>query len=138
MKRLAAILVVSVSVSALLPGLSHADSVIKASEASALGGLSVLVGSAVVIASPFIIVGEVLDASTTGNRVAVRVKTDAGKQETIELPKEAVAKADLRPGDKLTVKPAKSGAVLAKNDTPIAFMVTPENAKLSHSHELAR
>ena len=51
---------------------------------------------------------------------------------------EAVAKANLQPGDKLTVKPAKSGAVLAKNDTPIAFLVTPENAKLSHSHELAR
>lgn len=134
MKRFAALLIAA----SLLPAVSHADSVVKASEASAVGGLSVMIGSVVVIASPFIIVGEVLDASARGNRVAVRVKTDKGAQETIELPKEAVAKADLQPGDKLTVKPAKSGAVLAKNDTPIAFMVTPENAKLSHSHELAR
>jgi hypothetical protein len=134
MKRLAAMLVVS----ALMSGACHAQSATRTSEVSALSGLSVMFASAAVIVSPFLIVGEVLDTSTTGNRVAVRVKTDAGKQETIELPKEAVAKANLQPGDKLTVKPAQSGAVLAKNDTPIAFMVTPENAKLSHSHELAR
>lgn len=121
---------------ALLPGLSHAE-LVSPSEVSALGGLSVVVGSAVVIASPFIVVGEVLDASSSGNNVRVQVKTEQGKAETVELPKAAVAKANLQPGDKLTVKPVKSGAILAKNETPIAFLVTPENAKLSHSHALA-
>lgn len=136
MKRFVAVTLLACS---LAPALSHAQhSTANASQFSAMGGLSMLVGSAVVIASPFIIVGEVLDASTTGKRVTVRVKTDQGKQDTLELPKEAVAKANLQPGDKLTVKPAQAGAVLAKNDTPIAFLVTPENAKLSHSHELAR
>lgn len=124
---------------ALAPSLSHAGSSNpNASELSAAGGLSVLLGSALVIASPFIIVGEVVDASSKGDRVALRVKTDQGKTDTLELPKDVVAKAQVRPGDKLTVTPSKAGAVLAKNDTPIAFLVTPENAKLSHSRELAR
>jgi hypothetical protein len=134
MKRIAA----SFLCFALASGLAQAEHSLNASELSLVGGLSVVAGSAVVIASPFILVGEVLDTSTTGNRVKVRVTSDQGRQDTIELPKDAVAKAHLQRGDRLTVKPSASGAVLAKNDIPIAFMVPPENAKLSHSHELAR
>ena len=133
MKRFAA----TILVLALAPGLSHAGDV-GSSELSAGGAYSIVLGSALIIASPFVLVGDIVDASTKGNRVAVRVKTDQGRQETLELPKEATAKANLQPGDKLTVTPAKSGAILAKNDMPIAFVVTQENAKLSHSHELAK
>jgi hypothetical protein len=135
MKQFAAMLLTL----ALVPALSHAETTgAKASEYSLLGGLSVLVASSVIIESPFLVVGKVLDSSSKNNQVDVRVETDQGKAETLALSKDAAAKANLQAGDKLTVKPAKSGAILAKNGTPIAFMVTPENAKLSHSHELAR
>jgi hypothetical protein len=122
---------------ALASGLAQAGHAPNASELSTSGSLTVVIGSAIVIAAPFVLVGEVLDASSAANHVTVHVRTGQGQQETIELPKEAVAKAKLQTGDRLTVKPSASGAVLAKNDTPIAFMVQPENAKLSHSHELA-
>lgn len=134
MKRIAA----SFLCLALASGFAQAEHSSNASELSGYGGLSIVAGSLFVIASPFLLVGEVVDASTPNNRVAVRVQTDQGKQETMELPKETVARANLQRGDKLTVKPTASGAILAKNDVPIAFMAPPENARLSHSHELAR
>jgi bifunctional DNA-binding transcriptional regulator/antitoxin component of YhaV-PrlF toxin-antitoxin module len=134
MKRLTAIIVAA----AMLPAIASAGSVTKASEMSAVGGLSVIVGSAAIVAAPVVLVsGIVKSAADASGKVRIEVTTDNGTKETILIPKETVDKAKLQPGDKLTVKPVKSGAILAKNDTPIAYVTSPENAKLSRSHELA-
>lgn len=122
---------------ALAPAVASA-SPLQASELSAAAGLSVAIGSLIIVTSPVLIVGEVLRASTKGDKVKVQVTNEAGKADSIELPKAVADQAKLSPGDKLAVKQAKAGAVLSKNDQPIAFLVTPENAKLSRSHELAR
>lgn len=134
MKRLIALL----AAVALAPGMAAAGSTLVPSQMSVLGGMSVVGGSLLVVASPFLLVSNVLVASTKAGQVQVEVTTEKGIKETISLPKETVAKAELKAGDRLTVKPSKAGAVLSKNDVPIAYLVTPENAKLSRSHELAR
>lgn len=117
---------------------AFADSVTKASQASVLGGLSVVAGSFLVISSPFIVVGGIVNDSAAPGHARVSVTTADGTKEAVSLPQATVAKAKLAEGDKLTLKATKTGAILSKNETPLAYLVTPENAKLSHSHELAR
>ena len=136
MKRLTASLFAAV----LIPGVVWAGGPngSTASEMSAYGGLSVFIGSAAVITSPVVLVADVVDASVKSSKTSVRVRTEKGETQTIDLPKDTVAKAQLKPGDRLTVKPVKAGTILSKGDEPIAFMVPPENANLAHSHELAR
>jgi hypothetical protein len=134
MKKLAAVLL---SVFLLAPTLASADSVIKASELSALGGLSVVAAPLYMLSGAAVLVTGVVTTVVDASKVNVLVTTEKGK-ETISLPKSVVDKANLKAGDQLTVKPTKSGALLSKNETPLAFLVTPENAKLSRSHELAK
>jgi hypothetical protein len=134
MKKLAAVLL---SVFLLAPTLASADSVIKASELSALGGLSVVAAPLYMLSGAAVLVTSVVTTVVDASKVNVLVTTEKGK-ETITLPKSVVDKANLKAGDQLTVKPTKSGALLSKNETPLAFLVTPENAKLSRSHELAK
>ena len=134
MKRIVALLVAA----ALVPSIASAEGRYGGSMASALSTLVVVASPVIVLTSPIIIVNHIVQDSTKRDRVQVQVTTDKGKAETIELPKKVVADAKLTAGDKLTVEQAKSGAVLSKNDQAIAFLVTPENAKLSRSHELAR
>jgi hypothetical protein len=134
MNRIAALL----SVLMLAPAIASAGSTIGASELSVLGGVSMVAGPLLVLASPVLLVSNVLEASANAGKIKVEVTTDKGAKETIELPRAVVEKANLKAGDKLSVKPARSGALLSKNGTPLAYMVTPENAKLSRSHALAR
>lgn len=134
MKKIAAVLL---SVFLLAPTIAPADSVIKASELSALGGLSLVAAPLYMLSGAAVLVTGVVTTVVDASKVNVLVTTEKGK-ETITLPKSVVDKANLKAGDQLTVKPSKSGALLSKNETPLAFMVTPENAKLSRSHELAK
>ena len=134
MKKIAAVLL---SVFLLAPTIASADSVIKASELSALGGLSLVAAPLYMLSGAAVLVTGVVTTVVDASKVNVLVTTEKGK-ETITLPKSVVDKANLKAGDQLTVKPSKSGALLSKNETPLAFMVTPENAKLSRSHELAK
>ena len=134
MKKIAAVLL---SVFLLAPPLASADSVIKASELSALGGLSIVAAPLYMLSGAAVLVTGVVTTVVDASKVNVLVTTEKGK-ETISLPKTVVDKANLKAGDQLTVKPTKSGALLSKNETPLAFLVTPENAKLSRSHELAK
>ncbi|NMM04660.1 AbrB/MazE/SpoVT family DNA-binding domain-containing protein [Polaromonas sp.] len=134
MKKIAAVLL---SVFLLAPTIASADSVIKASELSALGGLSLVAAPLYMLSGAAVLVTGVVTTVVDASKVNVLVTTEKGK-ETITLPKSVVDKANLKAGDQLTVKPSKSGALLSKNETPLAFLVTPENAKLSRSHELAK
>lgn len=122
----------------MLCSIVHARGPSEGSELSAIGAVSVIGGSMLIVASPFIIVGNILDAAGNSHRVNVNVTTDKGRAETIQLPKEVVAKSGIQQGDKLTVTPKPSGALLSKNDKPVVFLVTPENATLTRSHELAK
>lgn len=138
MKRVIAMLA---AVAILAPGMASADSRVGStspSEMSALGGLSMVYGSLLVVSSPFLVVSNVVEASEKAGKVTVEVTTENGTKETIALPRETVVKANLVAGDKLTVKPSKAGGLVSKNGVPIAYVVTPENAKLTRSHELAR
>lgn len=129
------------AVAILTPGLALADGhygSTSPSEMSALGGLSMVYGSLLVVSSPFLVVSNVVEASGKSGKVSVEVTTETGAKETIALPRETVVKAQLAAGDKLTVKPSKAGGLVSKNGVPIAYVVTPENAKLTRSHELAR
>jgi hypothetical protein len=123
---------------ALLCSAAHARSPSEGSELSVIGTVSVIGGSMMIVASPFIIVGNILEAAGNSQRVNVNVTTDKGRTETIQLPKEVVAQSKIRQGDKLSVTPKASGALLSKNDKPVVFLVTPENATLTRSHELAK
>lgn len=134
MKKLAAILL---SGFLIVPVIASADSVIKASELSALGGLSIVAAPLYMLSGAAVLVSGVVTTVVDASKVNVQVTTEKGK-ETLTLPKSVVDKANLKAGDQLTVKPTKSGALLSKNETPLAFLVTPENAKLSKSHELAK
>lgn len=134
MKRIVALL----AALTLAPAIALASSVVTPSELSALGGLSVVASPLIVLSSPVLLISSVVESSSKTNTARVEVTTDKGAKETISLPKECVDKAKLKAGDKLTVKPTKAGALLSKNDVPLVYMVTPENAKLSRSHELAR
>ena len=134
MKKIAAVLL---SVFLLAPTIASADSVIKASELSALGGLSLVAAPLYMLSGAAVLVSGVVTTVVDASKVNVLVTTEKGK-ETITLPKSVVDKANLKAGDQLMVKPSKSGALLSKNETPLAFLVTPENAKLSRSHELAK
>lgn len=122
----------------LAPGLASAGlSRINPSEMSVLGGLYVVTGSLFVITSPLLVVSKVVDASSKAGHVIVEVTTEKGKIEKLELPRETVVKANLTAGDKLAVGTTKAGGLLSKNGVPIAYVVTPENAKLTRSLELA-
>jgi bifunctional DNA-binding transcriptional regulator/antitoxin component of YhaV-PrlF toxin-antitoxin module len=109
------------------------------SELSTLGTVSVIGGSMVLVASPFIIVGEILTGSSTdGRNVEMRVTTDKGQTETIKLPKETCDKVGIKQGDRLQITPNAAGALISKENQPVAYLVTPDNANLSRNHELAR
>lgn len=129
----------------LAPTIASADSVTQASQLSAIGGLSLVAAPVVLLSVPVVLVSGVLEASAAASnasaeasKVRVEVTLDKGGKETIYLPKTIVDKADLKAGDRLTVKPTRSGALLSKNEMPLAYLVAPENTKLSRSHELAR
>lgn len=118
-------------------GAVHAE--IGGSNLSTLAGLSVIGGSMLMIASPFIVIDRAVTASTVnGNQMELHVCNDKGQKETIYVPKEVCDRADLKPGDKLTVTPNSTGALLSKEDKPVAYLVTPENARLTRNHALAR
>jgi hypothetical protein len=109
------------------------------SEISTLGAASVVTGSVILVASPFIVISKAVTGSAANRtHVDLQVTNDKGHTETIKLPKETVAKAGLKEGDKLKVTPNKTGALLSKGDQPVAYLVTPENAQLTRSRELAR
>lgn len=107
------------------------------SEYSIMGGVSVVAGSFMIVTSPFVLVSSIVD-SVDRTRVEVHVRNDKGEHEKMLLSREVVVKANLQPGDTLAITPAKSGAVLSKNDKPVVFMVNPENTNLTRSHELAK
>ncbi|MDO8414812.1 MAG: STM0539 family protein [Agitococcus sp.] len=114
-----------------------ADSVTRASQASALGGLSMVTGSLGVMASPIILVSDVLDTVVKSSTMRVEVTTATGAKEIIVLPRGIVEKTQLKKEDELAMQPAKSGALLTKNGVPLAYVVTPANANLTRSYELA-
>lgn len=122
----------------VLPVLAFAQNNRGLSEHSLLGSMYVAAVPLSVLVVSSVVVSNILNDSVDPNKVRVEVGTDKGGKETISLPKSIVDKAKLKEGDQLTVKPTRSGAMLSKNETPIAYLVTPENAKLSRSHELAR
>lgn len=107
------------------------------SEYSLMGGVSVVAGSFMIVTSPFVLVSSIVD-SIDRTHVEVHVHNNKGEKEKMLLSREVVVKADLQPGDTLAITPAKSGAVLSKNDKPVVFMVNPENTNLTRSHELAK
>jgi carbamoylphosphate synthase large subunit len=91
------------------------------------------------IASPFIVINNVVAGSTKdGRHVELHVSNDKGEKETIEVPKEVCDRAGLKPGDTLSVTPNATGALLSKADQPVAYLVTPDNARLTRNHALAR
>jgi hypothetical protein len=49
-----------------------------------------------------------------------------------------VQRLNIQPGDQLTTTPKEGGAMLEKQGKPIAFLMAPANANLSHSHALAQ
>jgi bifunctional DNA-binding transcriptional regulator/antitoxin component of YhaV-PrlF toxin-antitoxin module len=108
------------------------------SELSAIGTVSVIGGSLLVVASPFILVGEIVTNASDKRSVDIRVTTDKGQTETIQIPKETCDKVGIKQGDKLKVTPNATGALISKGEKPVVYLVTPENAKLSRNHELAR
>jgi hypothetical protein len=109
------------------------------SELSAVGSVSVIGGSMMLIASPFIIVGEIVTGSSTdGKNVEMRVTNNKGQTETIKVPKETCDRVGIRQGDRLTVTPNATGALISKDSQPVAYLVTPDHANLSRNHELAR
>lgn len=123
---------------ALAPAISTASPFSNPSEMSVYGGISMVGGSLLVLTSPFLIISNVAENSEKGGKVKVEVTNPDGAKDHIALPAETVAKANLKAGDRLTMKPTKAGGILSKNDVPVAYVVTPENANLSRSHELAK
>lgn len=134
MKRIIALL----TALALVPVISTASPFSNPSEMSVYGGISMVGGSLLVLTSPFLIISNVADNSEKGGKVKVEVTNPDGAKDHISLPAETVAKANLKAGDRLTMKPTKAGGILSKNDVPVAYVVTPENSNLSRSHELAK
>lgn len=108
------------------------------SELSAIGSVSVIGGSMLVVASPFLLIGEVVTNASNSSNIDIRVTTDKGQTETIQIPKDAYEKVGIKQGDKLKVTPNATGALVSKDDKPVLYLVTPEHAKLSRNHELAR
>ncbi len=129
---------VLLSVLMLLPGLASADSLVRGSEASVAGVGSLVIGSGLILSSPFLVVKDVLASAADSSKVTVTVTTEKGATETIALSKDTVTKANLKAGDKLTVKPTAAGAVLSKDEAVLVFVAKPGNTKLSRSHDLAR
>jgi hypothetical protein len=139
MKHIAALL----ALLALTPALASADSVQGQSEHSVLMGVAVVVASSMIVVVPSVVVLDVTglvanSIAQKSRQVNVTVASDKGLKEKIAIPAEAAAKCQLKAGDKLTVKQTPTGALLSKGDTPLVYMVTKENARLSRSNELAR
>lgn len=120
-------------------GANAAHAEVGGSKLSTLAGLSVIGGSMLLIASPFIVIDRAVTASTVnGNHMELHVSNDQGVKETIHVPKDVCDRANLQPGDKLTVTPNATGALLSKEDKPVAYLVNPDNARLTRNHALAR
>lgn len=138
MKKTALILVLLATICSTANAGEWSTARMNPSEYSLLGGVSVVAGTLLIVTSPFILVSSIVESSTNKTRVDVYVKNDKDQEDKISLSKETVLKADLHPGDRLSITPAKTGAILSKNNQPVLFMVKPENTHLTRSHELAQ
>jgi hypothetical protein len=138
MKPIAVVL----AIATLMPALASADSAKGASDLSLEATASVVVVSALLILLPFATVSEVKKAVSGSaakvQQVDVTVTNEKGARENVAVPADAAARAQLKAGDRLTIRKTAAGALLSKGDTPLVYMVTKEDARLSGSHELVR
>jgi hypothetical protein len=77
-------------------------------------------------------------ASNNSNYMRVRATDHEGRPQVVEIPRATAQQLDIRPGDQLTTTPKEGGAMLEKQGKPVAFLMAPANANLTHSHELAQ
>jgi hypothetical protein len=100
---------------------------------------SVGVGASLILTAPLLLsVKAVETASNNSNYMRVRATDHEGRPQVVEIPRATAQQLDIRPGDQLTTTPKEGGAMLEKQGKPVAFLMAPANANLTHSHELAQ
>ncbi len=107
------------------------------SEVSLIGGLIAVSVSVIIIEAPFLIISSISRSQNDPGKVNVVAKAGNGEATTLLLTSDLVSKTNLRQGDQLTVKRTKTGAILSKQNTPVAYLVSSANSTLSHSNELS-
>ena len=110
-----------------------------ASTDSVLVTASVGVGGSLILTAPlWLSVSAVEASSNNSNNMRIRATDHEGRPQVVEIPRTTVQQLNIQPGDQLTTTPKEGGAMLEKQGKPIAFLMAPANANLSHSHELAQ
>ena len=100
---------------------------------------SVGVGASLILTAPLLLsVQAVETASNNSNNMRIRATDHEGRPQVVEIPRATAQQLDIRPGDQLTTTPREGGAMLEKQGKPVAFLMAPANANLTHSHELAQ
>ncbi len=120
------------------PAASFAQSTAASAE-SVFITASVGVGASLVLTAPLILsVQAVETASRNSNNMRIRATDHEGRAQVVEIPRATALQLDIHPGDQLTTTPKEGGAMLEKEGKPVAFLMAPANANLTHSHELAQ
>jgi len=100
---------------------------------------SVGVGASLVLATPLILSVQAIETvSNSSNNIRIRATDHEGRPQVVEIPRVTAQQLDIHPGDQLTTTPKEGGAMLEKKGKPVAFLMAPANANLTHSHELAQ
>jgi hypothetical protein len=100
---------------------------------------SVGVGASLVLTAPLILSVQAVETSArNSNNMRIRATDHEGRPQLVEIPRSTALQLDIHPGDQLTTTPKEGGAMLEKEGKPVAFLMAPANANLTHSHELAQ